>query len=67
METRFQNSPQETKTMNTEELRKNFLITDLISDNEIKLVYSHYDRVIIGGAKPIDGAFNSGSRSGIKS
>ncbi len=54
METRFQNSPQETKSMNTEELRKNFLIEDLMIYDEIKLVYSHYDRVIIGGAKPID-------------
>lgn len=53
METRFQNSPQETKRMDTEELRKNFLIQDLMVDDEIKLVYSHYDRVIIGGAKPV--------------
>jgi 4-deoxy-L-threo-5-hexosulose-uronate ketol-isomerase len=53
METRFQNSPKETKGMDTHDLRKNFLIDDLIVDGEIKLVYSHYDRVIIGGAKPV--------------
>jgi len=56
METRFQNSPKETKMMDTEELRKNFLIEDLIINDEIKLVYSHYDRVIIGGAKPVNKA-----------
>jgi 4-deoxy-L-threo-5-hexosulose-uronate ketol-isomerase len=52
MEVRFQNSPKETAAMNTEELRQNFLIRQLMVDDQIKLVYSHYDRVIIGGAKP---------------
>jgi 4-deoxy-L-threo-5-hexosulose-uronate ketol-isomerase len=56
METRFQNSPQETKGMDTAALRKNFLIENLMVDDEIKLVYSHYDRVIIGGARPVNGA-----------
>jgi 4-deoxy-L-threo-5-hexosulose-uronate ketol-isomerase len=53
MEVRFQNSPRETAAMNTEELRQNFLIQQLMVDDQIKLVYSHYDRVIIGGAKPV--------------
>ncbi len=52
MEVRFQNSPKETMGMNTQELRDNFLIENLMVDDEVKLVYSHYDRVIIGGAKP---------------
>lgn len=54
MEIRFQNSPQETKGMNTEELRKNFLIEGLMTEDRIKLVYSHYDRIITGGAKPVN-------------
>lgn len=58
MEIRFQNSPQETKMMNTEELRKNFLIESMMTDDEIKLVYSHYDRVIVGGAKPVNDVLN---------
>lgn len=53
MEVRFQNSPKETAGMNTEELRRNFLIEELMVDDAIKLVYSHYDRVIIGGVKPV--------------
>lgn len=53
MEVRFQNSPYETSQMDTAALRNNFLIPDLMVDDEIKLVYSHYDRVIIGGAKPV--------------
>ena len=54
MEVRFQNSPKETAGMNTQELRDNFLIQSLMVDDEIKLVYSHYDRVIVGGSDPID-------------
>lgn len=38
--------------MNTAELRENFLVQDLFVSNAVKLVYSHYDRVIVGGAKP---------------
>jgi 4-deoxy-L-threo-5-hexosulose-uronate ketol-isomerase len=54
MEIRFQNSPKETASMSTEELRKNFLCHDLMVENAVQLVYSHYDRMIIGGAKPVD-------------
>ena len=53
MEIRFQNSPAETKAMNTEQLRENFLVPGLMQDDTVQLVYSHYDRVIIGGAKPV--------------
>ncbi|HLO81390.1 MAG TPA: 5-dehydro-4-deoxy-D-glucuronate isomerase [Chitinophagaceae bacterium] len=53
MEIRFQNSPKETMEMNTTELRDNFLMQGLMLEDEVKLVYSHYDRVIIGGAVPI--------------
>ena len=52
MEIRFQNSPKETKGMDTAALRENFLVQNLMTNNQVKLVYSHYDRVIIGGAKP---------------
>lgn len=53
MEVRFQNSPKETAQMNTQELRDTFLIQSLMTDDQIKLVYSHYDRVIVGGVKPV--------------
>lgn len=54
MEIRFQNSPAETKGMTTEQLRENFLVQKLMQDDKIELVYSHYDRVIVGGAKPVN-------------
>lgn len=54
MEVRFQNSPKETKAMDTQALRENFLIEQLIQKDKLKLVYSHYDRVIVGGVSPVD-------------
>lgn len=53
MEIRFQNSPKETASMHSEELRKNFVCESLMEDDRMNLVYSHYDRMIIGGVKPV--------------
>ncbi len=44
--------------MNTEQLRENFLIQELMKDDAVQLIYSHYDRVIIGGAKPVSKALD---------
>ena len=52
MKQRYHNSQKEVKGMNTAELREQFLIEDLMTKGEIKFTYSHYDRVIIGGAVP---------------
>lgn len=54
MEIRFQNSPKETSAMNTQQLRDNFHVPGLMKDDQLQLVYSHYDRVILGGAKPVN-------------
>ena len=56
MEIRFQNSPKETSAMNTQQLRDNFHVPGLMKDDQLQLVYSHYDRVILGGAKPVGSA-----------
>jgi 4-deoxy-L-threo-5-hexosulose-uronate ketol-isomerase len=53
MEIRFQSSPREVKGMNTQQLRENFLVQNLMQVNQIQLVYSHFDRVIVGGAMPV--------------
>ena len=53
MEIRFQNSPGETKKMTTGELRENFLMGGLMKDDQVNLIYSHYDRMIVGGARPV--------------
>ena len=53
MEIRFQSSPKETKGMSTDEIRANYLVPSLMNADAIKLVYSHFDRVIVGGVKPV--------------
>ena len=52
MEIRFQHSPEETRQMDTKQLRTHFLVEGLMQTGNIKLVYSHYDRMIIGGVVP---------------
>ncbi len=54
MQIRFQNSPKEVKGMSTAELRENFLVQSLMQTDHLELVYSHYDRVIVGGVKPVN-------------
>src|SRR5437868_15514772 len=54
MEIRFHNSPTEVSRMTTEELRSNFLVEKLMQADDIRLVYTHYDRVIIGGVMPVN-------------
>src|SRR5690625_3771264 len=52
-EVRYAGSPEEVKGMDTRTLRKKFLIEDLFNNDDLRLVYSHYDRLIIGGAHPV--------------
>jgi 4-deoxy-L-threo-5-hexosulose-uronate ketol-isomerase len=54
MQIRFHNSPAEVSRMATEELRSNFLVQGIMVNDEINFVYSHYDRVIIGGVVPVN-------------
>jgi len=53
MEVRYEHSPKEVRGMTTEELRSSFLTDRLIQEDAVRLVYTHYDRVIIGGACPV--------------
>ncbi|QJD96354.1 5-dehydro-4-deoxy-D-glucuronate isomerase [Mucilaginibacter robiniae] len=54
MEIRFENSKKEVSRMITEELREAFLVEQLMQEDKITLVYSHYDRLIVGGVKPVN-------------
>ena len=51
-ETRYASSPQAVKKYDTQELRDEFLVPDLIQPGSIKWVYTHYDRYMAGGAVP---------------
>jgi 4-deoxy-L-threo-5-hexosulose-uronate ketol-isomerase len=53
MQERYACSPLEVKSMTTEQLRDTFLIQRLFVPDEITFVYSHYDRMITGGASPV--------------
>ncbi|MBR4831666.1 MAG: 5-dehydro-4-deoxy-D-glucuronate isomerase [Butyrivibrio sp.] len=55
MELRTACSPKDEKTYDTQRLRQEFLIDDLFKPDEIKLVYSHIDRIITGSAVPVKG------------
>ena len=50
---RTASSPKVVKHYTTERLREEFLIQDLFVPGEIKLVYSHIDRIITGSAVPL--------------
>lgn len=50
--TRSAISPAEAKGMDTEALRAAFHGADLFREGEIRLIYTHYDRMILGGAVP---------------
>ncbi len=52
MTQRFAIGPRETATLDTAGLRAHFLIEDLFVAGEINLTYTHYDRLIVGGAQP---------------
>ena len=52
MELRTAVSPKDVKYYTTERLREEFLIQNLFVPGEIKLVYSHIDRIITGAAVP---------------
>ena len=54
MELRTASSPRDVKYYTTERLREEFLIQNLFVPGEIKLVYSHIDRIITGAAVPVE-------------
>lgn len=54
MEVRYAPDPSRFERMNTAEIRQHFLIEDLFILGQIKLVYWHTDRLIIGSVTPAD-------------
>ena len=53
MELRTAASPKDVKHYTTDRLREEFLIEQVFVPDEIKLVYSHIDRIITGSATPV--------------
>ncbi len=51
-ETRYAIDPVSARSFGTDGLRNNFLVDELFVEGEIKLVYTHYDRLILGSVVP---------------
>lgn len=54
-ETRHAIDPATAKTLDTDQLRAHFHVGNLFEADKIPLVYSHYDRLIVGSAVPASG------------
>lgn len=52
-EIRYAIHPNEFKTLQTTQLRDAFLVPDIFVDDAARMCYTHYDRFIVGGIKPV--------------
>ena len=68
METRYPAHPEDFKTYTTERIRKDYLIEDLFVPGKVRLVYSHIDRIIVGGICPAESplALEAGKKLGVE-
>ncbi|WP_130837431.1 5-dehydro-4-deoxy-D-glucuronate isomerase [Lachnoclostridium sp. Marseille-P6806] len=53
MDIRYSANQRDVRRYTTEELREEFLITDLYRPDEIRCVYSHVDRMVVFGCMPV--------------
>lgn len=55
-EIRYAAHPEDAKNYDTARIRRDFLIEKVFSADEVNMVYSMYDRMIVGGAMPVNEA-----------
>ncbi len=55
-ELRWSNNPQDAKSYDTQRIRKEYLVSGIMKEDEINLVYSFNDRFIVGGTVPVKSA-----------
>ena len=53
-EIRYASHPEDAKGYDTARLRKEHLIEKIFSVDEVNMVYSLYDRLVVGGAMPVN-------------
>jgi 4-deoxy-L-threo-5-hexosulose-uronate ketol-isomerase len=54
MEIRHATHPSQVTGFDTADLRAHYLVEDLFPASQVRLVYSHQDRTVIGGVAPVD-------------
>ena len=54
MEIRYAVHPEHFRSMDTDTIRKQMLIQGLFEKDSLKMLYSHVDRIIVGGVYPVD-------------
>lgn len=53
LDIRHSTHPDDARFLTTDELRERFLIEDLFPVDDVKMVYTHYDRYIVAGSTPV--------------
>lgn len=53
-EIRYAAHPEDAKRYDTSRIRRDFLIEKIFAPDEVNMVYSMYDRMIVGGANPVN-------------
>ena len=52
-EIRYAAHPEDARSYDTKRIRRDFLIEKVFSADEVNMVYSMYDRMVVGGAMPV--------------
>ncbi|GAA2078609.1 5-dehydro-4-deoxy-D-glucuronate isomerase [Microbacterium hatanonis] len=52
MQQRYATNPAQIPAMSTDDLRGQYLVPDVFVDGEIRVTYTHHDRIVLGGAVP---------------
>ena len=66
MTNKYAISPTEAKLMDTGALRENFLLQQLVKADECTLVYTQYDRMIVGGVMPVSKEISLPNHPGLR-
>src|SRR5579875_1317999 len=59
--------PDDFKKYDTATIRERFLLSNLSEDDKVNFVYTHYDRMIVGIAKPVNQKIELGNYSNLRS
>ena len=54
MNNRYANHSNDSKKYDTNQLREHYMVEEIFNDDKVELTYSHVDRIIFGGIKPVN-------------